>query len=52
LPELLSDQIKAWQELREGYESLKNVRERDLNCGDFPSASNIIPAESRVVQLK
>jgi len=32
---LLSDQIKAWQELREGYESLKNVRERDLNCGGF-----------------
>jgi ribosomal protein S18 acetylase RimI-like enzyme len=32
---LLSDQLKAWQELREGYESLKNVRERNLNCGGF-----------------
>jgi hypothetical protein len=33
---LLSDQKKAWQELREGYESLKNVRERDLACKGFP----------------
>jgi ribosomal protein S18 acetylase RimI-like enzyme len=32
---LLSDQKKAWQELREGYESLKNVRERDLPCRGF-----------------
>jgi ribosomal protein S18 acetylase RimI-like enzyme len=32
---LLSDQKKAWQELREGYESLKNVRERELNCRGF-----------------
>ncbi len=33
--DLLSQQKKAWQELREGYESLKNVRERDLFCGGF-----------------
>jgi ribosomal protein S18 acetylase RimI-like enzyme len=33
--ELLSEQKKAWQELREGYESFKNVRERDLNCRGF-----------------
>ncbi len=32
---LLSDQKKAWQELREGYESSKNVRERDLACKGF-----------------
>jgi hypothetical protein len=32
---LLSDQKKAWQELREGYESLENVRERDLSCKGF-----------------
>jgi ribosomal protein S18 acetylase RimI-like enzyme/diadenosine tetraphosphate (Ap4A) HIT family hydrolase len=33
--ELLSKQKKSWQDLREGYESLKNVRERDLSCGRF-----------------
>jgi GNAT superfamily N-acetyltransferase len=33
--ELLSEQKKSWQDLREGYESLKNVRERDLSCGRF-----------------
>jgi ribosomal protein S18 acetylase RimI-like enzyme len=33
--ELLSKQKKSWQDLREGYESLKNVRERDLPCGRF-----------------
>jgi len=32
---LLSDQKKGWQELREGYESLRNVRERDLPCEGF-----------------
>jgi len=32
---LLSEQKKAWPELREGYESLKNVRERDLACKGF-----------------
>jgi hypothetical protein len=32
---LLSEQKNAWKELREGYESLKNVRERDLNCTGF-----------------
>jgi ribosomal protein S18 acetylase RimI-like enzyme len=33
--ELLSEQKKAWLDLREGYESLKNVRERDLPCRGF-----------------
>lgn len=33
--ELLSKQKKTWQKLREGYESLKNVRERDLLCRGF-----------------
>jgi ribosomal protein S18 acetylase RimI-like enzyme len=33
--ELLSQQKKAWRELRDGYESLKNVRERDLSCRGF-----------------
>jgi hypothetical protein len=32
---LLSEQKKSWQDLREGYKSLKNVRERDLSCGRF-----------------
>ena len=32
---LLSEQRRSWQGLREGYESLKNVRERDLSCGRF-----------------
>lgn len=33
--ELLSEQKKTWKDLREGYESLKDVRERDLSCGGF-----------------
>lgn len=32
---LLSEQKKSWQDLRQGYESLKSVRERDLSCGRF-----------------
>jgi ribosomal protein S18 acetylase RimI-like enzyme len=32
---LLSEQKMSWQELREGYESLKNVRERELSWGRF-----------------
>jgi len=32
---LFSDQIKGWKDLREGYESLKNVRERNLACEGF-----------------
>jgi hypothetical protein len=39
LPELcfklLSKQKNTWLELREGYESLKNIRERDLPCKGF-----------------
>jgi predicted GNAT family acetyltransferase len=31
----LSDQRKAWQDLRKGYEFLKDVRERDLACRGF-----------------
>jgi hypothetical protein len=33
--ELLSQQKKTWQNLREGYELLKEVRERDLSCSGF-----------------
>jgi hypothetical protein len=33
--DLLSEQKKSWLNLREGYESLKDVRERDLLCGGF-----------------
>jgi ribosomal protein S18 acetylase RimI-like enzyme len=33
--ELLSEQKKAWLDLREGYESLKDVRERDVPCRGF-----------------
>jgi ribosomal protein S18 acetylase RimI-like enzyme len=33
--ELLSRQKKAWPNLREGYESLKDVRERDVPCKGF-----------------
>jgi len=33
--ELLSEQKKAWQDLREGYELLKDVKERDLPCKGF-----------------
>jgi len=33
--ELLSEQKKAWLDLREGCESLKDVRERDLTCRGF-----------------
>jgi ribosomal protein S18 acetylase RimI-like enzyme len=33
--ELLSKQKNTWPDLREGYESLKDVRERDLPCKGF-----------------
>jgi ribosomal protein S18 acetylase RimI-like enzyme len=33
--ELLLEQKNAWADLREGYESFKNVRARDLNCRGF-----------------
>jgi ribosomal protein S18 acetylase RimI-like enzyme len=33
--ELLSEQKKTWQDLREGYDSLKDVKERDLHCRGF-----------------
>lgn len=33
--ELLSEQKKAWMQLREGYESLKNVRIREIPCDGF-----------------
>jgi ribosomal protein S18 acetylase RimI-like enzyme len=32
---LLSQQKKTWQNLQEGYELLKEVRERELSCGKF-----------------
>jgi ribosomal protein S18 acetylase RimI-like enzyme/diadenosine tetraphosphate (Ap4A) HIT family hydrolase len=33
--ELLSEQKKEWHDLQEGYESLKDVRERDIPCRGF-----------------
>jgi hypothetical protein len=33
--ELLAEQKKAWLDLRQGYESLKEVREKDVRCGGF-----------------
>jgi hypothetical protein len=32
---LLLEQKNAWQDLREGYESLKDMRERNLSCRNF-----------------
>jgi ribosomal protein S18 acetylase RimI-like enzyme len=32
---LLSEQRNTWLDLREGYESLKNIRERDISCRGF-----------------
>jgi ribosomal protein S18 acetylase RimI-like enzyme len=33
--EFLSEQKKAWQDLRKGYEFLEDIRERDLSCRGF-----------------
>src|SRR4030043_1102032 len=33
--ELLSGQKKTWEDLREGYKLLKNIRERDVLCRGF-----------------
>lgn len=33
--ELLSEQKRTWQDLQDGYESLKQVRERDISCNGF-----------------
>jgi ribosomal protein S18 acetylase RimI-like enzyme/diadenosine tetraphosphate (Ap4A) HIT family hydrolase len=33
--ELLSEQKRSWKDLRAGYESLANVKERDLSCARF-----------------
>jgi len=33
--ELISEQKKAWLQLREGYESLKSVRTREIPCDGF-----------------
>jgi hypothetical protein len=33
--ELLSEQKKTWQDLREGYKSLRNIKERDVSCRGF-----------------
>jgi len=33
--ELLSEQKKTWKDLREGYESLRNIEERDVRCRGF-----------------
>jgi len=33
--ELLSEQKKTWPDLRRGYESLKDIREREISCRGF-----------------
>ena len=33
--DLQSQQQKTWEDFRQGTESLKNIRERDLDCGSF-----------------
>ena len=33
--ELLSEQKRTWQDLRKGYELLKNIKERDVQCRGF-----------------
>ncbi|HSB07338.1 MAG TPA: GNAT family N-acetyltransferase [Thermodesulfobacteriota bacterium] len=33
--ELLSEQQKTWEELRQGCESFKDIRERDIDCRGF-----------------
>ncbi len=33
--DLLSDQKETWPDLKEGYESLKRIRERNLQCCEF-----------------
>jgi ribosomal protein S18 acetylase RimI-like enzyme len=33
--ELLSEQKRTWQDLREGYELLKDIKERDVQCKGF-----------------
>jgi hypothetical protein len=33
--ELVSEQEKTWENLREGYECLKEIRERNLSCDGF-----------------
>jgi ribosomal protein S18 acetylase RimI-like enzyme len=33
--ELLSEQKKTWKDLREGYESLRNIEEREVGCRGF-----------------
>jgi hypothetical protein len=56
--ELLAEQKKTWPDLRLGYESLKNVRERDLpywgfsvrlqyNPGRIKSSTAVVDAENR-----
>jgi len=56
--EFLEEQKKTWQDLRKGYESLKDVRERDLpyrgfsvrlqyNPGRIKSSTAVVDAENR-----
>jgi hypothetical protein len=56
--ELLTEQKRAWPDLRSGYESLENVRERDLpyrgfsvrlqcNPGRIKSSTAVVDAEKR-----
>jgi glycosyltransferase involved in cell wall biosynthesis len=44
---LLSKQKKTWLGLGEGYESLKNVRERDLACGGFSARLQYNPGRMK-----
>ncbi len=45
--ELLSEQKKAWPDLRKGYESLKDVRERDVHCRGFSVRLQYNPGRMR-----
>lgn len=45
--DLLSEQKKDWPDLREGYELLKNVKERDLSCRGFFVRLQYNPARIR-----
>ena len=45
--ELLSEQKKAWQDLRKGYEFLKDVRERDLSCRGFSARLQYNPGRMK-----
>ena len=45
--ELLSEQKKAWQDLRKGYELLKDIKERDLPCRGFSARLQYNPGRMK-----